>query len=92
MAVHEGRIAQARIAFGGMAATPKRAEAAEAALVGKPFAVESFEAAARAVGDDFQPLSDWRATAEYRSLVAGNFLRRFWAEQGAGEVAKLEGM
>jgi len=92
VAVHEGRIAQARIAFGGMAATPKRAEAAEAALVGKPFAVESFEAAARAVGDDFQPLSDWRATAEYRSLVAGNFLRRFWAEQGAGEVAKLEGM
>ena len=92
VAVREGRIAQARIAFGGMAATPKRAEAAEAALVGQPFAVESFEAAARAVGDDFQPLSDWRATAEYRSLVAGNFLRRFWAEQGAGEVAKLEGM
>lgn len=54
--------------------------------------MESFEAAARAVGDDFQPLSDWRATAEYRILVAGNFLRRFWAEQGAGEVAKLEGM
>ena len=92
VAVRDGMIAEARIAFGGMAATPKRAAKAEAALVGQPFAAESFDAAARAVGEDFQPLSDWRATAEYRSLVAANLLRRFWAEQGAGEVAKLEGM
>ncbi|WP_438990666.1 xanthine dehydrogenase small subunit [Lentibacter sp.] len=92
VAVSEGRIAQARIAFGGMAATPKRAAKAEAALVGQPFAAESFEAAALAVGEDFQPLSDWRATAQYRSLVAANLLRRFWAEQGAGEIAKLEGV
>lgn len=92
VAVRDGMIVEARIAFGGMAATPKRAAKAEAALVGQPFAAESFDAAARAVGEDFQPLSDWRATAEYRSLVAANLLRRFWAEQGAGEVAKLEGV
>lgn len=90
--VREGRIVQARIAFGGMAATPKRAQAAEAALVGQAFAAESFEAAARAVGEDFAPLSDWRASADYRRLVAANLLRRFWAEQGAGQVAKLEGV
>lgn len=88
--VEGGMIAAARIAFGGMAATPKRAARAEAALVGQPFAEASFEAAAQAVAEDFAPLSDWRATAEYRSLVAGNLFRRFWAEAGAGQVAKLE--
>jgi xanthine dehydrogenase small subunit len=90
--VRDGVIAEARIAYGGMAATPKRAANAEAALVGKPFAKESFEAAAMAVAEDFAPLSDWRASAEYRSLVAANLFRRFWAEQGTGEVAKLEGV
>ena len=90
--VADGKITGARIAFGGMAATPKRAAKAEAALVGKPFAEASFEAAAQAVAEDFAPLSDWRATADYRSLVAANLFRRFWAEQGAGQVARLEGV
>ncbi|WCR09920.1 xanthine dehydrogenase small subunit [Paracoccus stylophorae] len=73
-------ITSARVAFGGMAATPKRAARAEAALTGQPFAAETFEAAARAVAGDFQPLSDWRASAEYRSTVAANLFRRFWLE------------
>ncbi|AGT08756.1 xanthine dehydrogenase small subunit [Paracoccus aminophilus] len=81
-------IRDARIAFGGMAGTPKRAEGAEAALRGQPFSAESFEAAARAVGDDFQPLSDWRATADYRRLVAANLIRRFWLEQ-TGDAQRL---
>ncbi len=81
-------ISDARIAFGGMAGTPKRAERAEAALRGKPFSRESFEAAAEAVGEDFQPLSDWRATADYRRLVAANLIRRFWLEQ-TGEAHRL---
>ena len=59
---------------------PKRAARAEAALTGQPFAAETFEAAARAVAGDFQPLSDWRASAEYRSTVAANLFRRFWLE------------
>jgi len=88
--VESGMIAETRIAFGGMAATLKRAAKAEAALLGQPFVEASYEAAAEAVAEDFAPLSDWRATAEYRSLVAGNLFRRFWAEQGAGQVAKLE--
>ena len=74
-------ILDARVAFGGMAATPKRARAAEAALIGEPFSAESFEAAAKAVANDFQPLSDWRASKEYRQALAGNFFRRFWLEQ-----------
>lgn len=79
--VEHGMITQVRIAFGGMAATPKRAAKAEAALRGQPFARDSFEAAARAVEDDFDPMSDWRASADYRRLVASNLFRRFWLEQ-----------
>ncbi|MTH78784.1 xanthine dehydrogenase small subunit [Paracoccus aestuariivivens] len=78
-------IIDARVAFGGMAATPKRAAHAEAALRGKPFAAETFEAAAKAVANDFQPLSDWRASAEYRQQLAANFFRRFWLEQSGAE-------
>ncbi|MBU2981296.1 xanthine dehydrogenase small subunit [Lentibacter algarum] len=85
--VVDGIITQACAAFGGMAATPKRAKLAEAALVGKGFGQASFEAAAEAVARDFSPLSDWRASAEYRSMVAANMFRRFWAEQGAAQEA-----
>lgn len=80
LTVKNGTITQARVAFGGMAAIPKRAAKAEAALTGQPFAAASFDAAARAVADDFQPLSDWRASAEYRQTVARNLFRRFWLE------------
>ncbi|MCV2446305.1 xanthine dehydrogenase small subunit [Paracoccus sp. DMF] len=78
-------IIDARVAFGGMAATPKRARRAEAALRGQPFTAETFEAAAKAVANDFQPLSDWRASAEYRQQLAANFFRRFWLEQSGAE-------
>ena len=84
--VADGIITDARVAFGGMAATPKRAARAEDALTGQPFAAESFEAAARAVADDFTPLSDWRASAEYRSAVAANLFRRFWLEQSEPDL------
>ena len=81
--VSGGRIAAARVAFGGMAGTPKRASHAEAALVGRPFAEATFAAAANAVESDFTPLSDWRASAGYRLKVAANLFRRFWLEQTA---------
>ncbi|MTD99633.1 xanthine dehydrogenase small subunit [Paracoccus sp. YIM 132242] len=81
LSVENGIITDARICFGGMAGIPKRATGAEAALTGQPFARDSFEAAARAVAGDFQPLSDWRASADYRRTVAANLFRRFWLEQ-----------
>lgn len=77
--VADGVVREARLAFGGMAATARRAPAAEAALCGRPFAEESFAAAAEALGLDFSPLSDWRGSAEYRLAAAGGLLRRlFW--------------
>ena len=88
--VEGDRIAEARLAFGGMAGTPKRAAVAETALTGAPFATDCFGAAAKALESDFQPLNDWRATAEYRMTAAKNLLRRFWLEQGAGEPVRFE--
>lgn len=79
--VADGVITGARLAFGGMAGTPKRARAAEAALEGQPFAEAAFDAAARAIAGDFQPMTDMRASAEYRATVARNLIRRFWLEQ-----------
>ncbi len=83
MSVEDGIICDARIAMGGMAATPKRASAAEAALNGQPWSRESFEAAATALSQDFSPLTDWRASSDYRMLTAQNLLRRFFLEHDA---------
>ena len=80
----------ANASIGGMAATPKRASAAEAALNGQPWSHESFEKAAAALARDFQPLSDWRASAEYRMLSAQNLLRRFFLEQDAHTEAPVQ--
>ena len=78
--VTDGVITQARIAYGGMAATPKRATGAEAALIGQPWSEAAFNAAAEAIKSDFAPLTDWRASSDYRSLTASNLLRRFYLE------------
>ncbi len=75
-----GNVASIRIAYGGMAATPKRALNVEAALKGKPWTEATVEAALDAYAQDYAPLSDMRATAAYRLLVARNMLRRFFAE------------
>jgi xanthine dehydrogenase small subunit len=75
-----GRVASARIAYGGMAATPKRAKAVEDALIGSPWTMETVEAALPAFEADFTPLSDMRASAEYRMLAAKNLLKRFYLE------------
>ena len=83
-------ITSARIAYGGMAGTPKRARAAEAALLNKTFDQATFEAAALAVAHDFSPLSDMRASQTYRASVAANCLRRFHLEQTAApETVRL---
>ncbi len=85
----DGTITGARLAFGGMAATPRRAPRAEAALVGRPFTRATLQAAAAALADDFSPLSDMRASADYRLRAAQNLLTRFWHAQ-QGSPATLE--
>ncbi|MCX8996642.1 xanthine dehydrogenase small subunit [Rhizobiaceae bacterium BDR2-2] len=75
-----GTVKAVRIAFGGMAGTPKRAGAVEAALLGRPWTEETVRAAQPAFDADYQPLTDWRATAGYRQLTAKNLLYRFFLE------------
>ncbi len=73
-------VSEARIAFGGMAATPKRASATEALLTGKPWSEASVAAAMAMMAQDYAPLSDMRASSAYRMKTAQNLLRRFWFE------------
>ncbi|PST21567.1 xanthine dehydrogenase small subunit [Rhizobium sp. JAB6] len=76
----DGRVAEIRIAYGGMAATPKRAFAVEKSLLGKPWNEATVEAAMERYAEDYTPLTDMRATAEYRALTAKNLLLRFYLE------------
>ncbi|WP_191488842.1 xanthine dehydrogenase small subunit [Pseudomonas sp. FEN] len=78
--IENGVVAEARIAFGGMAAIPKRARACERALLGQPWNPDSLERACAALGEDFSPLSDVRASKEYRLLSARNLLRKYFIE------------
>ncbi len=78
--VEDGVVKSARIAYGGMAATPLRARAVEQALQGQPWNEQTIAAAMARYEDDFTPLSDMRASADYRMRVAKNLLRRYFIE------------
>ncbi len=79
-------VKSARIAFGGMAGTPKRGTHCEAALLKKPWNEETIDLAREALVKDFTPLSDWRASADYRMVTAKNLLTRFFLETGGQSV------
>ena len=83
-------VADIRLAFGGMAGIVKRAAKAEAALRGQPWSVESVKAAQAALADDFQPLSDMRASAAYRLQVAQNLIQRLWLETRTTDALPIE--
>ena len=76
-----------RMACGGLAATIKRAVRCEAAVKGKPWTAATIEAACEALAEDFQPISDMRASAGMRLLATQNLLRRFHLET-TGEVSE----
>ena len=78
--ISEGIVAGIRVAFGGMAATPKRAPASEAALAGRDWTEETVLAAAPAIAEDFTPLSDHRASKAYRLRVAENLFVRLYRD------------
>ncbi len=84
-----GIIAEARLAYGGMAAIPARARHAEAALAGQQWSVAAIDAAIAALSEDFHPLSDLRASDEYRLLAAGNLLKRFYWQHEPSNTAPL---
>lgn len=73
-------VTEARIAFGGMAATPLRAARTEALLAGRPWSEANLKEAMDMLAHDYAPLSDMRASSAYRMKAAQNLLRRFWFE------------
>ena len=85
-----GSVAKARIAFGGMAGTPKRATHVEDALIGKAWSEENMEAALAGFAKDFTPMSDMRASAGYRMQAAQNMLRRVYVESLGIPASVLE--
>ncbi len=78
--VQDGVVRDARIAYGGMAATPKRAAATERALIGRRWDEAALAQAKEAMTRDFTPLDDMRASAAYRMTVARNLLERLFIE------------
>jgi len=80
MELQGDRITHCRIAFGGMAATPRRALHAEKALLGAQCNEATIRGAMEAMSSDYAPLSDMRASAEYRIRSARNLLYRFYLE------------
>ncbi len=89
MTIEDGVVTKARIAYGGVAGIPKRAANTEAAVIGKPWNETTVRAAMQAMTNDFTPMNDMRASAEYRMQVAQNHLLRFWHES-QDEAASLE--
>jgi xanthine dehydrogenase small subunit len=92
LVVERGTIASARVAFGGLAATPKRASGCEAALAGRSWIEATCAQAAAALATDFAPITDMRASAAYRLTVAQNLLRKFHLESSgalAGAPSRL---
>jgi xanthine dehydrogenase small subunit len=80
LALEGEHVVAPRLAFGGMAAIVKRAAQAEAAMAGQLWNEATLQAAQAALAEDFQPLTDMRASAGYRLQVAQNLLRRLWLE------------
>ena len=87
MQIDDGNITQISIGAGGVAATPARAVKTELSLLNTAWTRESAQRAADNLRAEFQPISDMRASAAYRSNLLGNLMQRFWLEsQGVQQV------
>ncbi len=86
----QGAVADISIGAGGVAATPARARRTEDLLRGQPWTEAAAQQAGAMLRQEFQPISDMRASAGYRSQVLGNLMRRFWLESQGTEHINLE--
>ncbi|HEY9095672.1 MAG TPA: xanthine dehydrogenase small subunit [Hydrogenophaga sp.] len=92
MTVQDGVVQQVSIGAGGVAAMPVRARQTEAALLGQCWNADTVMAAQAVLRDEFQPISDMRASASYRRTLLGNLLQRFWLETQGQQAINLEDM
>ena len=88
----DGHIELASIGAGGVAATPARAVKTEALLTGKAFRQATLQDAGDILMNEFQPISDMRASAAYRRQVLGQLLQRFWRESQGLPNSSLENL
>jgi xanthine dehydrogenase small subunit len=80
----DGRVRRARFAFGGVAATPMRATAAEQAVEGQPWDEAAVERVQQAVARAVTPIADARGSREYRLAMATSLVAKFWWDRSAG--------
>ncbi len=85
----DGVVTQASVGVGGVAATPVRAPQTEACLMGQVWSQEGVNQAMAVLKAEFQPISDIRASGDYRRQVLGNLLQRFWRESQGQENTSL---
>ncbi len=78
--ISKGKIINSIFAFGGMAAIPKRAKKAEKILLNQPICEDIFIKSAKQLEKDFTPISDVRASKQYRMRIAQNLIRKFYLE------------
>ncbi|MGF1519250.1 MAG: xanthine dehydrogenase small subunit [Nodosilinea sp.] len=76
----DNQILKARLGYGGVAATPARAIAAENFLVGKPWTMATVQAVKPLLQEAFTPLTDLRGSAEYRKRLVVNLFEKFFVE------------
>ena len=81
------KVREARVAFGGMAATPKRAAGVESRLRGRQWTEQTLKVAMGALTSDFAPISDMRASEAYRHRVSANLLKRFFVDTTEPDIA-----
>lgn len=80
----DSRVVQARLAYGGVAAIPRRARQVEEFLVGRVLDAQTIDAATTQLRTAFEPLSDHRASAGYRRALCANLFAKFVATQLPG--------
>ena len=85
--IDEGVVADARVAFGGMAETPRRAFNCEQVLLGSAWNARTIDLAMQALDQDFTPITDLRASADYRMEVSKNLLNRLFIEIGNSDTS-----
>lgn len=88
--LEDNTVLDARIAYGGMAAIPKRGVACETALIGNAWDLATAMTMLGVIQEDYQPISDHRASKEYRFQVAGNLFQRLYQDlSGADEALEV---
>ena len=83
--IEDGKVAELRAAYGGMAATTARATHVETALTGKPWTADTLKDIDALIAQDFQPMTDHRGTDAYRLRAAANLIRRLQIESTEGQ-------